>query len=169
MKARLFPGAVALALGLLAVPAPAVAGDEYKCTAGTQECLDKMAAYYRKVGWVGIEQKWVDSSRTMEVLKVVPESPASKAGFQVGDHISAMNGVTFTPENEEKLKAMQELRKPGARFEFTLMRDGKEKVVSVVLGRMPDDIIATQIGYHMLEHVTPEPKSEKTAKKNEKD
>jgi predicted metalloprotease with PDZ domain len=167
MKARIISSAIALALGLMVVTSLAVAGDQYRCTAGTQKCLDKMATMYKGMGWLGIERKWDETTHSVAILKVVPDSPASKAGFRVGDHIVAMNGLRFIPENEEKLQKIQHERKPGARFEFTRLRDGKEKVLAVILGRMPEDIIAAQIGHHMLEHVTPDTKGDKTAKKEE--
>ena len=57
-------------------------------------------------------------------------------------------------------------RKPGATFKFTALRNGKTMEIDVTLGRFPDDVIARAVGYHMLAHVTPTEKAEKTAKED---
>jgi predicted metalloprotease with PDZ domain len=164
MNEKLILGAFTLALGCILV-CPVVASD-YKCTATTQECLDSMVAHYKQKGWIGVNLERDESSKGMEITSVVPDGPASKAGFRAGDRMTAMNGIKFAPENEEKLAEVQKSFKPGARFTFTILRDGKEMKIVLTLGRFPDDIIANAIGPHMLEHVTPEPeKGEKTAKR----
>ena len=84
-------------------------------------------------------------------------------GFQAGDRITAMNGVEF--KDKEKLGKVDAKRKPGARFKFTVLRNGKQMEIAVTLGRFPDDIIARAVGHHMLEHITPPENGEKTAKK----
>jgi predicted metalloprotease with PDZ domain len=152
MRSRVFPAALALAF-LLAAPVYPGDQESYECGLPTQECLDMMAAYYRDAGWVGLEYDQV-SSEELVVTRVVPESPAVAAGFQVGDRLLAMNGVRFAEENAEALKKMQKQKKPGVKFTFTVGREGKEIELSVVLGRMPDDVISTAIGQHMMEHVT---------------
>ena len=43
-----------VAFALLIAAVPAVAGEE-KCTAETQDCLDKMVQRFQNRGWVGIE------------------------------------------------------------------------------------------------------------------
>lgn len=164
MNGKLITSAFILALACM-LAGPAFAGGDYKCTATTQECLDKMVAQYKKQGWIGINLEWVEDGTQMEITSVVPDGPAQKAGFQPGDRITAMNGVEFKQENKEKLGQVQEKRKPGARFKFTVLRNGKEMEIAVTLGRFPDDVIARAVGYHMLEHVTPPEEGEKTAKK----
>ena len=164
MNGKLIISGFIFALGCILV-CPTLASD-YKCTATTQECLDAMVAHYRQQGWIGINLEWVESGTQMEITSVVPDGPAEKAGFQAGDRITAMNGVEFKEENKEKLGKVHEKRKPGARFTFTLLRDGKQMKIAVTLGHFPDDIIATAIGPHMLDHITHESeKDDKTAKK----
>ena len=165
MNGKLIISGFILAFGCVLV-CPTLASD-YKCTSTTQECLDAMVAHYKEKGWIGVSVEWVESGTQMEVQDVVPEGPAFQAGIQIGDRIIAMNGVMFKPENKEKLAELQKNKKPGVRFTFTVLRNGKAKKIAVTLGHMPDDIIATAIGPHMLDHVTPEPeKGEKTAKKD---
>ncbi len=166
MNGKMITSAFLLALGCI-LASPALAGD-YKCTATTQECLDAMVAHYRAKGWIGINLERSESGKQMVITNVVPKGPAATADLKVGDRMTAMNGVTFEPENEKKLAKVQKSFKPGARFTFTILRDGKQMKIVVTLGHFPEDIIATVIGPHMLDHVTPESeKAEKTAKKEE--
>ena len=162
MNGKLIISAFILVLGCILV-CPALASD-YKCTATTQECLDAMVSHYRQQGWIGINLEWVESGTQMEITSVVPDGPAAKAGFQAGDRITAMNGVEF--KDKEKLGKVNEKRKPGARFKFTVLRNGKQMEIAVTLGRFPDDVIARAVGHHMLDHVAHESeKDDKTAKK----
>jgi len=162
MNRKTITNALILALGLI-LASPALAGD-YKCTATTQECLDAMVAHYKQKGWIGVSWERAESGKGIEVVQVVPDGPASKAGLQAGDRITAINGVGY--QDEEKLAEVQKSFKPGVTFTFTILRDGESMKVAVTLGRFPDDIIAAAIGPHMLDHVTPESeKAEKTAKK----
>ncbi len=164
MNGKLITSAFIFALGCILV-SPALA-DDYKCTFTTQECLDAMVAHYKEKGWIGISLEREESSREMVITNVVPEGPAARSGLKAGDRMTAMNGVTFEPENEKKLAEVQKSFKPGVRFTFTILRDGKQMKIAVTLGHFPDDIIANAIGPHMLDHLTPESeKAEKTAKK----
>ena len=44
-----------MAVMMMVVTAPAMAGDASKCTASTQDCLNHMAKNLNNRGWVGIE------------------------------------------------------------------------------------------------------------------
>ena len=140
-----------------------VAGQEYKCTATTQKCLDMMVDSYKKKAWLGLEYEWEESTRSMRITQVMPNGPGLKAGFQVDDRVIALEGWTFIEENEAKLTAVQKTKAPGVSFTFTVLRDGKPKDLPVTLGPVPEDVVATAIGRHMLEHVSAKP--DKTAKK----
>lgn len=143
-----------MALGLmLGLAAASQAGDPYKCTATTQECLDMMVAYWKGSGWVGLE---LDREETGEltIKRLVPDSPAVEAGFQVGDVLLAVNGIRYDDMTEEARERIQRTKKPGARFTFTVRRKGREREIPVVLASMPEDVVAVQIGLHLLEHAT---------------
>ena len=164
MKLKLILSGFILAFGCILV-CPTLASD-YKCTATTQECLDAMVAHYREKGWIGINLERSESSTQMLITSVVPKGPAARDGLKAGDRMTAMNGVTFDPENEEKLAEVQKSFKPGERFTFTILRDGKKMKITVTLGHFPADIIANVIGPHMLDHVAHESEQhDKTAKK----
>lgn len=140
------------ALVALLVPA-AFAGHEYKCTQGTQECLDMMAANYQKKGWVGLEFDKGEEG-ALVVKRVVPESPASAAGFKTGDVIAAVNGVEYNDENKDALKEQWGSMKPGKEFTFTVSRNGYDKKLTATLAKIPTEVLAAMIGNHMLDHAT---------------
>jgi C-terminal processing protease CtpA/Prc len=144
-----------LLLSLVAVAAlavPAVAGDGHKCTAGTQECLDQMAAHMKSRGWVGLELEPDEATGRMSVLRVVTDSPAQAAGFQEGDVLLALNGVEMSEGNKEKLYAVQKQMAPGKSVTYTVKRMGSKRDISVTLASMPEEVIARYVGAHMLEH-----------------
>ena len=142
---------VAILVAVLATPL--FAGD-YKCTADAQTCLNHMAAKYKQRGWVGIE---MDESEAgiLTVERVLPESPAAAAGFQVGDQLAAFQGQRFGEAEEEAMKKAYEGMVPGSQVTYTVVRDGSERDLNVTLGSWPDEVLAAMIGRHMVDqHVT---------------
>ena len=131
---------------------PAVAGEGSKCTASTQDCLNHMAKNLENRGWVGLELDDQGGVDKMMVTKVVPNSPASKAGFEKGDILVAVNGVAFSEANEKKLKDVKYSMKPGADFSYTVARHGSKVNLDVTLGQIPEDVRAQWIGNHMMDH-----------------
>ena len=78
-KGEAFMRKTSLLLSLIAVVAlavPAFAGEGHKCTAPTQECLNKMSAKLKTHGWVGIEMDKSKKGGAMAVTRVVPGSSA---------------------------------------------------------------------------------------------
>lgn len=139
---------------LAPVPTAVLAGSEYKCTAPTQECLDKMTANLMKRGWLGIFGNEIreDGTMYMEIIEVVPGSPAEKADIRPGDLLVAINGVDLIESNKEALYKIQKKNKPGAKFRYTLKRNRHRVYKQVKLGSMPYDVIVRAVGQHMLEH-----------------
>ncbi len=133
---------------VVVVAVPLVAGDEQRCKASTQDCLNYMNANLEHRGWVGIEYDEEDQ----KVLRVIEGSPADKAGFRKGDVIVAMNGVDITEDNSDVLKKMKyEQMKPGNKVTYTVARASMKKNLEVTLAAVPDEIIAQWVGQHMLE------------------
>jgi len=144
----------AVALYGTLVGAPLVAGDSpKKCTMPLQECIDRMSSSLKTTGWVGIEYDNVlVPNGGYKVLKVVPGSPAEKAGLQPGDLLYALNGVRIAEENYPALaKARQEWR-PGQSVSYTIKREGIDREITLTLAPMPADVMARWIGEHMKEH-----------------
>ena len=148
--------AILAILAVVALTAPVLAGEGHNCTAGTQECLDKMAAKLASKGWVGIELDKTDEGELV-ITKVVKHSPAQEAGLQKGVILLAMNGLSLTDESEENQKKLEKSWKsfkPGNEVAYKIDRDGKKTKANITLGHMPEELVASYVGRHMLEHST---------------
>ncbi|MFO1149261.1 MAG: Do family serine endopeptidase [Alsobacter sp.] len=69
------------------------------------------------------------------VAEAQKDGPAAEAGVKAGDTIVAVNGQAIKGPKElsREIAAM----KPGSKVDLTVMRDGKEKSVSMQLGNLP--------------------------------
>jgi C-terminal processing protease CtpA/Prc len=137
----LIAGALALALTV-----PAFAGDGHGCTAGTQACLDQMAAKMAKKGYMGLEfDKAADGQYA--VKKVVDGTPAATAGFKPGDVVLVVNGAKWSDE-----AAMKKVDWSVGSKMAVMVRRGDEKLtMNITLARMPEEVIARYVGSHMME------------------
>ncbi|HYV19648.1 MAG TPA: PDZ domain-containing protein [Verrucomicrobiae bacterium] len=120
-----------------------------KCPYTTQDCLNHMASRLKASGWIGIEYEPAEGG-TITVQKVVPGSPAEKAGLQPGDVLFSINGVEIRNENNQALMKID--RRPGQTLHYVVKRNGVGKPIDIVLGQWPADLLAKYIGEHMLEH-----------------
>jgi C-terminal processing protease CtpA/Prc len=145
---------VAIVLGGAVATGPTVAGDHAKkCTMPLQECLDRMSATLKTTGWVGIEfDNSVVSEGGYQIYKVIPGSPAEKAGLQPGDILYALNGVRLAKENSAALEKARKGWKPGQSVTYTIKRAGVDREIALTLAPMPADVMARWIGEHMKEH-----------------
>jgi predicted metalloprotease with PDZ domain len=142
----------ALLFGLaLCIAGSACAGE--KCTADVQTCLDYLAKKIQTKGWLGIHYEHDAEKGGYTITKIVPGSPADRAGFMVGDFVVAMNGISLKEESEE-LKAVYAEMMPGKTFSYTVRRNGTEKVLKAELAKMPEDVALQMVGAHMLEHAS---------------
>jgi len=74
-----------------------------------------------------------------------PDSPAAKAGLAAGDVIIAYAGEPITDPRQLRLRVAQ--TKPGTSVPVTVVRDGEEKQVEVVVGTLGgDDSVAATPG-----------------------
>jgi C-terminal processing protease CtpA/Prc len=145
--------AIAACAAVLAL-ATAVAGEgDKKCTGTTQDCLDYMAANLKERGWVGVEMDAAEHGYHA-VARVVEDSPAERAGMQVGDVLIAINGIDLAEADKATWHGLQAEMKPGKTIRYTVERKGREINVAVELGRVPDAVLAQWVGNHMLEHAT---------------
>lgn len=97
-------------------------------------------------GWMGAEVQSVTSDIAEGlglknaggaiVANVQNNSPAAKAGLKTGDVITQVSGEPIKGSKEliKKIQAMA----PGSSLELATIRQGKERKLSVSLGRMPD-------------------------------
>ncbi len=96
-------------------------------------------------GWLGVHIQEVneviaqgldlDIAKGALVAKVMPGSPAAKSGLKPGDVILNVNGGS-TKTMRELPKQIAALRS-GDKADMTIWRNGKEKTLSVVIGKTP--------------------------------
>lgn len=145
--------AVVAALGMPALASDSNKKESYHCKAETQACLNEMVSKLKNRGWVGVELDDSKAPAELTVTRIVPGGPAEAAGLQVGDVLVALNGVRFdSTADAEKLDKTRQGMVPGSTIEYTLLRKGAEKKVTVKLGELPSDVLAQWVGMHMVEH-----------------
>lgn len=98
-------------------------------------------------GWLGVVVQSVDlglakafglkSARGALVSKVLPHSPAARAGFQVGDVILKYNGVTV--DKSGNLPPLVGRSSPGKRIQVDVWRNGTLKTLTVAVGTLPQN------------------------------
>lgn len=98
-------------------------------------------------GWLGVliqdvtkelaESFGMEQPRGALVAKVVPDSPAEKAGVMVGDIIIRFNGKDV--EKSAKLPPMVGSANIDRLADVVVLRQGKEKRISVNIGELPEE------------------------------
>ena len=78
----------------------------------------------------------LDSTRGALVADVTPEGPAARAGLEPGDVIVDYAGRPV--EDAAQLRNLVAESRPGSRVEVSLVREGREKKVTVDLAQRPD-------------------------------
>jgi predicted metalloprotease with PDZ domain len=150
----------------LAVALPALAGGKgEKCEHDAQECINKMAMMFKDRGWVGIEMDKEEGAENMHVTRVIPDSPAQAAGFEVGDVLLALNGTKFAEATDEQMKEAQKVMKVGATVTYTVQRGDSEVDLKPVLAQVPERVLAVWIGEHMLHYHVDMASAEKVEEK----
>ncbi len=71
------------------------------------------------------------------VSEVVPGSPAKEAGLQQGDIVTEFNDEKI--ENYSELSREAAKSRPGAKLKLKVLRNGKEKELTVIIGTFPKD------------------------------
>jgi Do/DeqQ family serine protease len=77
----------------------------------------------------------VNEDQGVLVAKVMPDSPAAKAGLRAGDVIHQVNGQTVT--DASNLQQIVEASKVGSRLQVTLSRNGQEQTLSIQTEAVP--------------------------------
>jgi serine protease Do len=78
-----------------------------------------------------------ENGKGILVGDVVPDSPAAKAGFKQGDVIVSLDGRPVDEPGSFSSRISTTL--PGSTVPITVLREGKEVVLSAVLGEQPKD------------------------------
>ena len=82
----------------------------------------------------------LEDSNGAIVTKAHKDTPAEKAGFKVGDVIVEFDGVKI--RNHSHLRNTVSLSPAGKEVEVKVVRDGKEKILTVKLGKLTEEVIA---------------------------
>ena len=98
-------------------------------------------------GWLGVliqdVTRELAESFNMEkpmgalVAKVLPDSPAEKHGFEVGDIVIKFNGRTIN--RSSGLPPIVGITPVGKTVDVELLRNGKVKILKIKLGELPED------------------------------
>ena len=98
-----------------------------------------MATVRKSVAYLGIEwhveDTWSDGSTVRErivVRRVIPGSPAAKAGLKIGDTVQAIDGVQL--DNQTSLSKIIHTRKPGATIHMAFERAARTHLAKITLG-----------------------------------
>ena len=150
MRKNQWIGLLIVACFAVLVGSLALAGGQ-GCTMKPEECAKETTAYFQTHGWLGVEKDYNEDG-TLTVTKVVPGGPAEKAGFQVGDKITSINGVALGAANEEKLKAMKkDGMKIGDTVSYEVSRKGQNVTLQASLVKIPDAELPATIQKHQKE------------------
>jgi len=97
-------------------------------------------------GWLGVESQEVSTEKAKELKlpaergvllgRVVPDSPAAKAGLKENDVITEINGQRV--EGEAQFRRMIHEIPAGRSAQFTVWRDGRAQTIAVTLGKAED-------------------------------
>ena len=129
----------------------AVLAGHQPCEAELDDCLTQMTKKFgEKKGWVGIELEHEEDG-TLTITRVVPESPAERAGLRPGDRIVALNGVSYAGGDRAALKQAYRAMVPDNTITYTVERGGEQLSVDVLLVGLPDRIKAQWIARHLVE------------------
>jgi len=151
-----------IGLALLAAPilaggtecqkqATAAAHSGKACEMGAEECAKWMAEAKTRP-WLGVELDVDEATGALTVVRVVPRSPAERAGFREGDLLVAMNGVAYGEANHDKLAAIKKSIRPGDTVTYSVNRNGAEQQLAATLAKMPDEVYVAMVEEHEKEH-----------------
>jgi C-terminal processing protease CtpA/Prc len=96
--------------------------------------------------WLGVESQEISSEKAKELKlpaergvlleRIVPDSPAARAGLKNNDVITEINGQRV--EGAAQFRRMIREIPAGRSVQFTVWRDGRAQTVSVTLGKSED-------------------------------
>ena len=112
------------------------------------EVIDQLKTHGKVMrGWLGVQIQDVTRELAQSfgmsrphgalVAQVMPDSPAAKAGIQVGDVIVEYDGQVI--ESSAALPPLVGLTPIGKKVSVKVLRDGRRQIIRVQIGQLPDD------------------------------
>jgi ketosteroid isomerase-like protein len=109
-----------------------------KCEHDAEVCVEKMAAYLREKGVIGLDGNWENDTGGYRVKSYAEGTTAKSAGVLPGDLLVKVNGIPLADQ--------EAYAKDGA-----VLRDGSEHTMDITFMPITEQMIAEEIGRHMLE------------------
>ncbi len=140
-----------VAVLLMLLPSGTALARHAKCSKPAEECAAALRETYQVKGWSGMEMEELDDA-TIRVLAVIPNGPADRVGIEAGDLLVSMNGVTLSPENAVKLRAMKDGGlKIGEKVAYGVKRGKEITTRDVTLEKIPEAVLTSLIDRHSKE------------------
>jgi hypothetical protein len=89
------------------------------------------------------EQLKVDADEVVFISRVLPDSPADKAGLKDKDVVVAINGER--PATREKVAEAIKGKEPGDDVAFTVIRAGKERTIKIELAKYDPGVMQLEV------------------------
>ncbi len=117
-------------------------GDKYAYYLSAEEFADMMSDTNAEFVGVGVRVIWVDNS--IEVVNVMPDSPALEAGIMPGDFVVAVEGVSVAELGyNESINRM--LGEEGTTANFTVYRNGENIDFSIVRAKINETTVMSRV------------------------
>lgn len=123
----------------------AATGDRWANYMNAEEYKEYAESMQGNLVGIGVQVTYDVEGESIEILMVMPNSPAEKIGLQSGDRITAVNGARVMEIGYEA--AADAIKgEAGTEVKLTILRDGKEEVKTAVR----DHVTALTVTYQML-------------------
>jgi len=99
-----------------------------------------LGVYVQSVDSDLAETLGLDKAQGALIGQVVKNSPADDAGMKTGDVVLEFDGQEV--RNSRELPTLVSTQRPGEKKKVKILRAGKEQVLKVILGEMPEEIAA---------------------------
>lgn len=123
----------------------AATGDRWANYMNKEEYAEYAASMQGNLVGIGVQVTYDVQGESIEILMVMPDSPAEKIGMLPGDRITAVNGIRVADSGYET--AADAIKgEEGTEVQLTILRDGKEEVKTAVRSA----VTALTVTYQML-------------------
>lgn len=133
----------------LAIVSQMDAGQEGKCTMNRNECESRIREILSGRKYLGVQIE--ERKGSLFIKSVVPDSPASRAGFQSGDRLLRLNGYDLADSTVQKFKEVLGSTREHGRLSIIVARDGRLQRVDAKLMEMSRAQIDKIVAAHLKE------------------